>query len=145
MIKKNKALEQLDDAKRAHMKFVNRAKSITEGGPKVRDPHPLESSCCQFGVWLNTDGINMLNSLEMDNVSHIQSLHNQLHEKYNSIYEIYFGSSEGIVYDSKVTLVKNTISKNDETIAKEYMSQLRELSYALLGELEKVEKHINEL
>jgi len=135
----NASLEHLDKARRSHIKWLNRAKSIIDGKSLVRDPHPLESTACQFGLWFNSEGEVLFNMLKINGIDTIHTLHNQLHEKYLTIYEIYFGSAEGIIYDSKVKLQKNTISITEEEKAREYFAELRKLSYLMLGEIEKLQ------
>jgi hypothetical protein len=135
----NASLEHLDKARRSHIKWLNRAKSIIDGKSLVRDPHPLESTACQFGLWFNSEGEVLFNMLKINGIDTIHTLHNQLHEKYLTIYEIYFGSAEGIIYDSKVKLQKNTISITEEEKAREHFAELRKLSYLMLGEIEKLQ------
>ena len=142
---KKKTLEQLENARRAHIKWLNRAKSMIDGGFRVRDPHPLASTACKFGLWFNSEGVNLFNSLQIEGIETIHRVHDQLHDKYVAIYEIYFGSAKGIVYDSKVTLEKRTISKETEETAKQYFVELKSLSYTMLEELERLEKHIHSL
>jgi len=135
----NVSLEHLDKARKSHIKWLNRAKSIIDGKSLVRDPHPLESTACQFGLWFSTEGEVLFNKLEINGIETIHTLHNKLHEKYLTIYEIYFGSAEGIVYNSKVSLKKNTISIIEEKEAREHLEELRSLSYLMLGEIEKLQ------
>lgn len=140
----NASLEHLDKARRSHIKWLNRAKSIIDGNSLVRDPHPLESTACQFGIWFNSEGEILFNKLEINGIETIHTLHNKLHEKYLIIYEIYFGSAEGIIYDSKVRLQKNTISMIEEEKAREHFAELRKLSYLMLGEIEKLQTVLEE-
>ena len=132
---KHNALEHLDTARRSHIKWLNRAKSIVQGQNMVRDPHPLESTACKFGLWFNSEGEKLYKILEIEGEDIIHLLHNKLHEKYLRIYEIYFGSAEGIVYNSKVRLTKNTVSIAEDEKAKELMQDLRKLSYRMLDEI----------
>ena len=132
---KSGALEHLDMARRSHIKWLNRAKSIVEGKNMVRDPHPLESTACQFGLWFNREGEKLYKILQIDGKSTIHLLHNKLHEKYLNIYEIYFGSAEGIIYDAKVRLEKKTVSVIEDETAKKLMEDLRKLSYRMLDEI----------
>lgn len=139
------ALEQLDNARRSHIKWLNRAKSIIEGKSKVRDPHPLQSTACQFGLWFHSDGVKLFKRLNIEGEDTINLLHNALHSKYLLIYEIYFGSAEGIIYDSKVILTKKNISKEQKILSKKYLEDLRKLSYLLLTEIEKLQKHLENI
>ena len=139
---KSKTLEHLDNARRAHIKWLNRAKSIIDGALVVRDPHPLASTECAFGLWFNKEGTNLYDTLQIEGLETIHSLHNQLHDKYLLIYETFFGSAEGIVYDRKAKLTKRNVLKTEEDQAKQHFTELRELSYMMLQEIENLQKHI---
>jgi len=133
------ALDNLDKARRSHIKWLNRAKSIIDGKSLVRDPHPLKSTECQFGLWFTSEGETLFKNLEIDGIETIHMLHHKLHEKYLTIYETYFGSAEGVVYDAKVRLQKNTVSIVDEETARECFYELRKLSYSMLEEIGKLQ------
>jgi len=90
-------------------------------------------------LWFNSEGVRLFKALKIDGTERIHTLHHQLHEKYLTIYEIYFGSAEGIVYDSKVRLQKNTISITEEEKVRKNFQELRELSYLMLEEIQKVQ------
>ena len=139
---RQKTLEHLENARRGHIKWLNRAKSIIDGALVVRDPHPLASTECAFGLWFNKEGEGLYNALDIDGLETIHSLHDQLHEKYLLIYEIFFGSAEGVVYDRKARLTKRNVQQEQEEMAKQYFAELRELSYLMLQEIENLQKQI---
>jgi len=141
---KNNALEHIEAARRSHIKWLNRAISMTRGSSAIRDPHPLASTACQFGLWFNDEGKNLYDKLGTEGFDKIHLLHTKLHEKYLNIYEIYFGSSEGIVYNQKAVLTKNTISKLQEEEAQAHMAKLRKLSYAMLEELSVLQEEVKQ-
>jgi len=143
---KSNALEHLDAARRSHIKWLNRAKSMVEGKNMIRDPHPLASTACQFGLWFNDEGHKLYVLLDIKGEGKIRLLHDKLHDKYLKIYEIYFGSAEGIVYNQKVRLAKRAVSQEEDAEAKGLMQDLKELSYSMLEEiiyLENVVKNSN--
>ena len=137
-------LEHLENARRGHIKWLNRAKSIIDGGSVVRDPHPLASTECAFGLWFNKEGTKLYDTLQIEGLDTIHSLHHQLHDKYLLIYETFFGSAEGVVYDRKAKLTKRNVRQEEEDKAKEHFLELRELSYKMLQEIENLQKHIEE-
>jgi len=132
---KNNALEHLDAARRSHIKWLNRAKSMVEGKNMVRDPHPLASTACQFGLWFNDEGHKLYVLLDIEGEGKIRLLHDKLHDKYLKIYEIYFGSAEGIIYNQKARLAKKAVSKKEDEEAKGLMQDLKKLSYRMLEEI----------
>ena len=129
------ALEHLDAARRSHIKWLNRAKSMVEGKNMVRDPHPLASTACQFGLWFNSEGEKLYKLLNLDGDNTVRLIHDKLHEKYLSIYEIYFGSAEGIVYNQKARLLKREVTQEEDERAKSLMQDLKKLSYRMLEEI----------
>ena len=139
---KHAALEHIEVARRSHIKWLNRAISMTRGSSAIRDPHPLASTACQFGIWFNDEGKNLYEKLGTDGFSKIHLLHDKLHEKYLNIYEIYFGSAEGVAYNQKAVLTKNTISKAQEEEAQAHMAKLRKLSYLMLEELTELQEEV---
>ena len=132
---KENALAHLDAARRSHIKWLNRAKSMVDGKNMVRDPHPLESTACQFGLWFNSEGEKLYKLLGIEGDDTVRLIHNKLHEKYLAIYEIYFGSAEGIVYDQKAKLLKKNVSKAEDERARSLMQDLKKLSYRMLEEI----------
>ena len=139
---KHAALEHIEAARRSHIKWLNRAISMTRGSSAIRDPHPLASTACQFGLWFNDEGKNLYEKLGTEGFEKIYLLHDKLHEKYLNIYEIYFGSAEGIVYNQKAVLTKHTVSKVQEEEAQTHMAELRKLSYAMLEELTVLQEEV---
>ncbi len=139
---KHQALEHLDAARRSHIKWLNRAKSIVEGKNMVRDPHPIASDACQFGVWFNNEGEKLYALLQIDGEHTVRLIHDKLHEKYLSIYEIYFGSAEGIVYNQKARLLKKEVTPEEDERARSLMQDLRKLSYRMLEEIIHLEQTV---
>ncbi len=139
---KHATLDHIEAARRSHIKWLNRAISMTRGSSAIRDPHPLASTACQFGLWFNDEGKNLYQKLGTEGFEKIHLLHDKLHEKYLNIYEIYFGSAEGIVYNQKAVLTKNTIFKEQEEQAQVHMATLRKLSYDMLEELRELQEEV---
>ncbi|HFS85348.1 MAG TPA: hypothetical protein ENK72_01890 [Epsilonproteobacteria bacterium] len=141
-MKRSSALEHLEAARRSHVKWVNRAVSIIKGKNVVRDPHPIASTHCQFGLWFNKEGETLYQILEVEGFERIHQLHHALHEKYLNIYEIYFGSAKGVVYDSSAKLEKRTVSREMEENAQQEFEFLRGLSRKMLEELAVLENTV---
>jgi len=82
--------------------------------------------------------------LQIEGNSTIRLIHNKLHEKYLKIYEIYFGSAEGILYDQKARLEKQKVSIAKEEEAKGFLQDLRELSYRMLDKITHLENAVKD-
>jgi len=141
---KEETLEQLSAAKKAHIKWVNRAKSLVEGLPVEKDAIPVDSTECNFGQWFYGEG-QKLNAIPgMDILSTIEQLHFQLHDNYMKIFKLYFGEMDRSFF-SKLFKMKTKISDRDREIARDFYEKLEEVSKKLLEEIGKLERRLHAL
>jgi len=140
-------LQHISDAKQAHIHWVKRAKHLVKGLPVNSEFIPLEAISCRFGKWLYSDGIQ-LRQLEVSNklFKEIELKHNELHETYKNIYQIFF------VAPSKKSIIKkiflfnyHAVSSNEQEKAEIYFKYLKRTSDELIQILNKLEKEIKEL
>ena len=115
-----------------------------QGKTAVRDPHPVASTECQFGKWFHSDGEKLFELLESDEMERVNLLHNKLHQRYLEIYEIYFGSADGIVRNPGALLEKQKVTRTMEQTAHKHFDDLRSLSRSLLDELSRLQKMIRD-
>ena len=138
---KEETLTQLSAAKKAHIKWVNRAKSLVEGIPVEKDAIPVDSTECQFGQWFYGEG-QKLNALpSMDCMGKIETLHFTLHDNYLKIFKLYFGEPNRSFF-SKLFNMKPKISDLDKEIARDYYMKLEDVSKQLLEEISKPERRL---
>jgi len=141
---KEETLEQLSAAKKAHIKWVNRAKSLVEGLPVEKDAIPVDSTECNFGLWFYGEG-QKLNAIPgMDVLSSIEQLHFQLHDTYMKIFKLYFGEMDRSFF-SKLFKMKSKISDRDREIARDFYEKLEDISKRLLEEIGKLERRLHAL
>lgn len=139
---KQETLEQLSAAKKAHIKWVNRAKSLVEGLPVEKDAIPVDSTECQFGQWFYGEG-QQLNALpSMECMGKIENLHFALHDNYMKIFKLYFGEPNRSFF-SKIFNLKPKISDEDKATAREYYVKLEEVSKQLLDEIGRLERRLH--
>ena len=142
MGKKEDILIQLRNAKKAHLKWVHRARALTEGLPVEKDAIPMDSTECVFGQWFYGDGQAIALLPGMDCFKLIEAKHDQLHDAYMKIFKIYFGEMNRSFF-SKLFNLKKKISQNEHEIAIDYYAQLKAISEELLAQIEKLERRIN--
>jgi len=142
MGKKNDTLIQLRNAKKAHIKWVHRARALTEGLPVEKDAIPMDSTECIFGQWFYGEGQALGLMPGMDCFKEIEHKHNDLHDAYLKIFKIYFGEMNRSFF-SKLFNLKKTVSSHEQEIAVDYFMQLKAISEDLLIQIEKLERRIN--
>lgn len=140
-MEKDDVLEQLSAAKKAHIKWVNRAKSLVEGLPVDKSAIPMDSTECQFGTWFYSDGqkLNMLTN--MDCLATVETLHTKLHDTYMKIFKIYFGEDKRSFF-GKLLNLKKKITDTEKEMAREHFANLEEISKKLLDEIGKLERRL---
>lgn len=138
---KEGTLEQLCAAKKAHIKWVNRAKSLVEGIPVEKDAIPVDSTECIFGQWFYGEGQKLNAMTNMECLGKIETLHFNLHDMYLKIFKLYFGETDRSFFSMLFNL-KRKISDRDKEAAKEYFGQLEATSKQLLDEIGKLERRL---
>lgn len=141
---KESTLTHLRDAKKAHIKWVQRAKALIEGLPVEKEQVPVDCTECMFGTWFYSDA-QELNALpNMDCLKEIEKLHFELHDVYMKIFKIYFSDVNRSLF-SKLFGTKKKVSESEHGIAQEYFKNLREISEQLVTVIERLERRIHAL
>ncbi len=138
---KTATLEQLAAAKKAHIKWVNRAKSLVEGLPVDKSGIPVDSTECQFGTWFYGEGQKLHAMSNMDCLDVIEKLHFQLHDIYMRIFKIYFGETNRSFF-AKLFKMNKKVGEQDKEIARDYFAQMQSVSSSLLEEITKLERRL---
>jgi len=138
---KEATLSELGAAKKAHIKWVNRARSLIEGIPVEKDAIPMDSTECQFGTWFYGEGQKLNAFASMDCLGTIEAFHFQLHDIYMKIFKLYFGEDRRSFF-SKLLGKKKKVSDQEKEIARDYFLQLEAVSKQLLEEIGKLERRL---
>jgi len=139
---KSDTVEQLHNAKKAHVKWVQRAKALIEGLPVEKDAIPVDCTECKFGQWFYSDGQNLNAIPGMDCLHEIETLHFNLHDIYMKIFKVYFGEMNRSFF-SKLFNMKKKVSESDKEIARAYYEQLLEVSHQLLEVIDRLERRLH--
>ena len=139
---KSETVEHLHSAKKAHVKWVQRAKALIEGLPIEKDAIPVDCTECKFGQWFYGDGQNLNAIPGMDCLHEIETLHFNLHDMYMKIFKVYFGEMNRSFF-SKLFNMKKKVSESDKEIAREYYNQLLDISNQLLEVIDKLERRLH--
>lgn len=134
-------LEKLRDAKKAHAKWVRRAKHLVENLPVCEEMIPLDSTECAFGCWLYSEGMKFKNNETTGPILDlIEKTHHKLHDIYLSIYRIYFVESKaGFFQRLLFTKSHKSISPQKQVEALKYFEELKKVSDTLVKELDTFE------
>jgi hypothetical protein len=134
-------LQSLSDAKKAHIKWVQRAKLLIEGLPIDEGAIPLSYTDCKFGEWFYGDG-QKLNALgNMDCLGEIEKAHTALHDNYMYIFKIFFTDHERS-FLSKLFNTKRKISDEERELAKMYFVKLQASSEEVLEHIGRLERRL---
>lgn len=144
MGKKEETLQQLHHAKRAHISWVHRAHALIEGFPIEKEQVPISSTDCKFGIWFYGEAQQLNKIPGMDLLKEIDALHFELHDIYLKIFKIYF-SDEDRTFLSKLFGNRKKITPQNQHLAREYYTKLKEISDALIGKIEKLERRLQAL
>lgn len=134
-------LQELTQAKIVHKRWAKRADHLISGLPVDKDFIPLKSTSCGFGTWFYSRGTK-LRTFEATRyiMDEIEYHHNDLHDTYNKIYNLYFVIPENRSFLTKVlTFNSKKISSSEIEEAKIYFRQLTRSSEELLNLLDRLE------
>ena len=141
---KNEVLDHLRNAKKAHLKWIQRAKALISNIPVEKDAIPMDYTECMFGQWFYSDGQEIALMPGMDCISQIGTKHQELHDEYIKIFKIYFGDANKSFF-SKLFNLKKKVSETEQDIARQYYENLKHISDELLKHIEKLERRISAL
>lgn len=134
-------LKNIRAARRSHVEWVNRAKSLVNGFKVNKDQNPIEVTSCEFGTWFYCDGQILLSIFKEEAVKALEDKHTALHDAYMKIFKIYFDTSNCSLW-SKLMKKKKKISKTEEEAAILYLEELEVISNELVSYLNIIEKKI---
>lgn len=148
MITKASILQEVSQAKIAHMRWVKRADHLISDLPVDKEFIPLEAVNCGFGKWLYAETGSKLRVMEAFKymIEQIEFHHDNLHDAYSKIYKIYFVMPEKrSLLHKLVTFNSKTVSDKEKVEAKKYFELLKKSSDDLIALLDKFENEVKEV
>ena len=143
-MEKENILDELRSAKVAHLKWVQRAKSLISGVPIEKEAIPLDYTDCMFGKWFYSVGQEIALMPGMTIMDSIGEKHTALHSIYFKIFQIYFGDQARSFF-SKLLKMKKKVSSAEQEMAEQYYEELESVSKELLDMIGRLERRINAL
>lgn len=135
-------LQEITQARISHKRWVKRADHLISGLPVDKEFIPLDATSCGFGMWLYSQG-TQLRTFEATRyiVQEIEEHHDDLHDTYGKIYNLYFIVPENRSILSQVwTFNSKKIRPNEAEEAKKYFKLLERSSNELLMVLDRLEE-----
>jgi len=142
---KENVLGHLRAAKSAHIKWVQKAKLLINGIDIEESAIPVNSTECKFGQWFYSDGqiLNALANNPLECMQRIEKLHFDLHDKYLSIFSIYFSGTKKAGFFAKLFGFKRKeISAAEHTLAEGYYETMEKISGELVDEINRLERRL---
>lgn len=143
-VTKEEVLKSIRSARRAHVKWVERAKALVNGLEVTKEQIPIDVTVCEFGKWFYCDGQILLAIFKEKAVKKLEDKHKELHENYMKIFKIYFDTSNRTLLQ-KLLKRKKKISATEEQEAINVLSSLEKVSDELISFLNIIEKKINSI
>lgn len=140
---KEEALAELANAKKAHAAWVSRANALIEGYPFDKEAVPAAHTECRFGIWFYGEGQKLDRLTGMDGLKEVETLHNELHECYRSIYELYAGHQQP--FFSKLLGYPKKIAPEHQVFAREQYRTLKGISEKLAHHIDRIERRLSAL
>lgn len=137
-------LKNIRAARRAHVVWVQRAKSLVNGLPIKKEQIPFEVTKCEFGKWFYCDGQILLSIFTEDAVKIVGEKHKELHDIYMKIFKIYFSTTNQSFF-ARLMNHKRAISESEISIALTELERLEIVSSELISYLNIIEKKLNSI
>jgi len=141
MMTRSEILQATKQAKIAHKRWVKRAEHLILGLPVDKEFIPLETTSCDFGKWLYSQG-SQLRTIDATSaiIEKIEHYHDELHDAYKEIYTIYFVNTQNRSFLTKIlTLNNKKVTPKEKESAKEHMKELNVSSKKLLNLIDRLE------
>ncbi len=139
---KVQVINEIHEAKRAHISWVSRAQALIMGLPLEQNQVPMHSTDCKFGKWYYGHG-QVLHALPAFKA--IEEPHMQLHETYMKIFKLLFGEQQeakSSFWDKlfgKSATIDNEANKAE---AEELFKVLKGYSDQVVGQLDALEDQL---
>ena len=143
-MEKESIIQELRSAKVAHLKWVQRAKSLISGMPIEKEAIPLDYTECMFGKWFYSAGQDIIMMPGMSVMESIGTKHTELHQIYFKIFQVYFGEG-GQGFFSRLLKMKKKVSSAEQEMAEQYFDELESVSKDLLELIGRLERRISAL
>ncbi|CAA6798631.1 MAG: Methyl-accepting chemotaxis protein [uncultured Sulfurovum sp.] len=143
-MEKIEVLQSIRAARRAHIQWVDRAKSLVNGLSVKKEQIPLEVTECSFGKWFYCDGQILLSFFTEEAITKLDNKHKELHDIYMKIFKIYFPEPKGS-FLTKLFMSRVEITAQDEHNALAYLRNLEEVSKELISFLNIIEQKLNKV
>ena len=127
-------LQETNNAKIAHTRWVKRADHLISGLPVEKEFIPLAPTSCAFGRWFYSQGSQLRNlSTLVEVLGQIEKYHDELHDIYGKIYKIYFMMPQNrSLFHKILTFNSKIVTKSEQKEAEHYYILLVKSSETLL-------------
>jgi len=145
-MQKKDIIEQITNARLAHLKWVRRAKHLIEKLPVSSGMIPIDATECTFGAWLYREGLKYKNLSQLSTViNKIEKLHTEIHDIYLDIYKIYFVDLKRSWVMSKILDAYKDPTPQQQKMAYRYFIQLEDISVLLMQEFDLFERTLKNI
>ena len=139
----NDFLKEMESARLAHIKWLQRVQRLIENMPVSDSMIPLNPVQSGFGHWLYSNGLEYKELARLTStVENIKKYHEKLHYTYVNIYKIYFVDSKRSWLFSKLLSTHKEIPSQQQNTAYKYFEELQDISQKLIKEFDSLHRNI---
>ncbi len=145
---KEDVLKHLGAAKSAHIKLVQKAKSLIDSIDMSEPTSPINFKESDFGKWFYGDGqkLSGLSNNPLSCMENMQKQHLALYEINESIFNIYFGENQKAGFFSKMMGSANKpVDDAGRKLALEYYENMQSTLNDLESEISRLERRLSAL
>jgi len=138
---KVETLDKIRAAKRSHVTWVKRARSLIDGLPVDQEKVPILPTECIFGQWYYSDGQALSN---LDTFKAIEQAHNKLHNTYAEIFKLLFEDNKPSLFTRMLGTSAKPKQQSIDT-ANKLFHELQAMSDLIVNKLEALEGQIKQM
>lgn len=137
-MKMKETLDNLRQAKSAHLGWVNRARALLDGKPLDEVRVPVEHTRCRFAHWYFGEGKKLAG---LKSYQGIEEPHRQLHTVYAEIYRLVTSNSKTSLLH-RLTGQHEKLQRQHQHQARILFHRLQHLSNIMINKLDMLEKDV---
>ncbi|QOP46654.1 CZB domain-containing protein [Sulfurimonas paralvinellae] len=142
---KEEIIEDLQKAKLANLQWIDKAKNLIAGTKNDQGIPPIDPRESEFGKWFYKEGqkLKKLSNNPLECMQNIETLHQQLHERYSEIYNTFFSETNKAGFFSKLMGAKRqNISDAEQKHVDNLLKNMQRDAKEFVDEVERLERRL---
>jgi len=138
---KQEMLDAIENAKQIHLNQMDKLKAVI-AGKEIKTVIPLAKTECECGLWFHSHESEIKSILGLQFFERLDKSHEQWHQDYASIYDIYFKNEQKKGFFAKIMGSTNKVDGLLQDKAELYYVELQKDTEELLNVVEAAKRRI---